>query len=270
MVDPLLEIRGVTKRFELADRTVTALSDASATVVEGEVVCLLGPSGCGKSTLLRTVAGLETPTEGSIRFMGKPVTGPNAERGMVFQDYALFPWLDVRANVAFGPRANGSSKRSADQIADRYLEMVGLAEFADVWPHQLSGGMQQRVAIARVLANNSKLVLMDEPFGALDAMTRERLQKELLSIRELTGLTVLFVTHSIEEAVLLGSRVIVMASGPGRIVSDRSVDLPYPRDPTAPEFNLIRRSLTETLHGHPAAAVQPTGSNRKMGAVDIG
>ncbi|RVU39395.1 ABC transporter ATP-binding protein [Hwanghaeella grinnelliae] len=256
MTEAFLELRDVTKSFTLPAREVVALSTTSLQIEQGALVCLLGPSGCGKSTLLRLVAGFEQPSGGNIIFHGKPISSPGPERGMIFQDYALFPWLTVRQNVAFGPRARGMGRRSAGDLADRYLDMVGLNEFAEVWPHQLSGGMRQRVAIARVLANDAKLVLMDEPFGALDAMTRERLQQELLTICAQTGLTVLFVTHSIEEAVLLGDRVIVMSAGPGRVVSDLAVSLPHPRDPTDASFNDIRRGLSEALHGgHSAAPV---------------
>lgn len=253
MTEPFLELKNVTKRFSLHDRDVTALSTTSLTIEEGEFVCLLGPSGCGKSTLLRLVAGFETPSEGEIFFQGRKVTEPGPERGMVFQDYALFPWLTVRQNVEFGPRARGLKRSDVQATAQRFLEMVGLEAFSDAWPRQLSGGMRQRVAIARVLANDARLVLMDEPFGALDAMTREHLQKELLTICRQTGLTALFVTHSIEEAVMLGSRVLVMSTGPGRVASDKRIDLSHPRDPTSARFNAIRRALSETLYGAPDA-----------------
>ena len=181
---------------------------------------------------------------------GKPVTGPAPDRGMVFQDYGLFPWLTVHQNIGFGPASRGLPRKVVKETADRFVTMVGLNRFADAWPHQLSGGMKQRVAIARVLANDADMVLMDEPFGALDAMTRERLQDELLDIWQRTRLTVLFVTHSIEEAIFLADRVVVMEPGPGRIASEYRIDLPRPRDVASPEFNEVRRELSARLHSH--------------------
>ena len=169
---------------------------------------------------------------------------------MVFQDYALFPWLSVRDNIGFGPVARGLSGGEVKATVDKFIELVGLQKFATAYPHQLSGGMKQRVAIARVLANDAELVLMDEPFGALDAMTRERLQDELLEIWQRTGLTVVFVTHSVEEAIFLAGRVVVMTPGPGRIESDNALELPRPRDVSSPEFNDIRRVLGAKLHSH--------------------
>jgi len=251
-VDPLLELRGVSKEFELAGRRIEALRETHLRVDKGEFVCLIGASGCGKSTLLRIVAGFESPTRGQAFMSGAPIGGPGPERGMVFQDYGLFPWLTVRGNIGFGPI---SRKRPADEVKqaiDRFIALVGLQRFADAYPHQLSGGMKQRVAIARVLANDAKAVLMDEPFGALDAMTREHLQDELLEIWERTGLTVLFVTHSIEEAIFLADRIVVMSPGPGRIESEVTVPLPRPRDVVTPEFNAIRRELSLKLHSHHA------------------
>jgi NitT/TauT family transport system ATP-binding protein len=167
---------------------------------------------------------------------------------MVFQDYGLFPWLSVRDNIGFGPAARGIAKPQIKATVDRFIEMIGLSRFADSYPHQLSGGMKQRVAIARVLANDARVVLMDEPFGALDAMTRERLQDELLEIWARTKLTVIFVTHAIEEAILLADRVVAMQPGPGRVVSDTRIELPRPRDVSSPEFNELRRALSAQLH----------------------
>jgi NitT/TauT family transport system ATP-binding protein len=224
------------------------LRGADLLVPRGEFICLLGASGCGKSTLLRIVAGFEPASAGRVSVAGKPVTGPGPNRGMVFQDYGLFPWLSVRDNVGFGPKARGLPRAEVARIADRFVETVGLTRFADAYPHQLSGGMKQRVAIARVLANDAELVLMDEPFGALDAMTRERLQDELLGIWAARALTVLFVTHAIEEAILLADRVIVMSPGPGHIVADERILLPRPRDVASPEFNEVRRRLAAMLH----------------------
>jgi len=250
--DPILELRGVSKQFALQGHRIDALRDARLRVRKGEFVCLIGASGCGKSTLLRIVAGFETPSRGQALMWTMPIAGPGPERGMVFQDYALFPWLTVRGNIGFGPLARGRPSREVKDTVERFIELVGLQRFADAYPHQLSGGMKQRVAIARVLANDAELVLMDEPFGALDAMTRERLQDELLDIWQRTSLTVLFVTHSIEEAVFLADRIVVMSPGPGRIESEVTVPLPRPRSVVAPEFNELRRELAQRLHSHHA------------------
>ncbi|MDB5646041.1 ABC transporter ATP-binding protein [Methylobacterium sp.] len=247
---PILDIRDVGKTFTVKDRTVTALKGANLTVRRGEFVCLLGASGCGKSTLLRIVAGFEAASSGEACMWGKPIAGPDPSRGMVFQDYGLFPWLSVRDNIGFGPKSRG---RPAPEIRDtvaRYIDLVGLQAFADAHPHQLSGGMKQRVAIARVLANEAEVVLMDEPFGALDAMTRERLQDELLDLWSRTGLTVLFVTHAIEEAIFLADRVVVMSPSPGRIDAVHAIDLARRRDVSSPAFNDIRRTLSAQLHSH--------------------
>jgi NitT/TauT family transport system ATP-binding protein len=249
---PILDIQGVGKTYTLGDARIEALRDANLTVKKGEFVCLIGASGCGKSTLLRIVAGFEQPTAGSAKMWSKPITGPGPDRGMVFQDYGLFPWLTVRENIGFGPMSRGLGKAETRDIVERFVSLVGLTRFADAHPHQLSGGMKQRVAIARVLANDAEIVLMDEPFGALDAMTRERLQDELLELWQRTGLTVLFVTHSIEEAIFLADRVVVMEPGPGRIASEHRITLPRPRDVASPEFNDVRRELGARLHSHHA------------------
>jgi NitT/TauT family transport system ATP-binding protein len=247
---PIIDIRNVSKTFHLQGLEIQALKNANLSIHKGEFITLIGASGCGKSTLLRMIAGFEQPTTGEVCMWGKQVEGPAPERGMVFQDYALFPWLTVRGNIGFGPMSRGLSKAVVAEATDRFLEMVGLTRFADAYPHQLSGGMRQRVAIARVLANDAEVVLMDEPFGALDAMTRERLQEELLDIWSRTGLTVVFVTHAIEEAVLLADRVVVMSPSPGRIESDNAIKLPRPRDILSPEFNDVRRELGASLHSH--------------------
>jgi NitT/TauT family transport system ATP-binding protein len=246
----LIRVDYVTKRFDGPAGEIVALERANLSIDQGEFVCLIGASGCGKSTLLRIVAGFEAASEGQVLMAGSPVVGPGPDRGMVFQDYGLFPWLSVRQNIAFGPAARGLSRAKVTEIVDRFIEVVGLRKFADAFPHQLSGGMKQRVAIARVLANDARVVLMDEPFGALDAMTRERLQDELLELWAKTGLTVIFVTHSIEEAIFLADRVVVMSPGPGRIVSDNRIGLPRPRDVSSPEFNELRRVLSAQLHSH--------------------
>jgi NitT/TauT family transport system ATP-binding protein len=250
--NPILDLRGVSKEFALQGQRIEALRDANLRVRPGEFVCLIGASGCGKSTLLRIVAGFEIVTRGQALMWGRPITGPGPERGMVFQDYGLFPWLTVRGNIGFGPSARGRPTQEVRETVDRFITLVGLQRFAEAYPHQLSGGMKQRVAIARVLANDAEIVLMDEPFGALDAMTRERLQDELLEIWQRTRLTVLFVTHSIEEAIFLGDRIMVMSPGPGRIDSEFIVDLPRPRDVVAADFNDLRRELSLKLHSHHA------------------
>ena len=249
---PIIEIGRVSKQFQLQEQTIHALSDATLSIAKGEFVCLIGASGCGKSTLLRIMAGFEQPSAGEALMWGKPIEGPDPSRGMVFQDYALFPWLSVRDNIGFGPTSRGLGRAEVKATVDKFIELVGLQKFATAYPHQLSGGMKQRVAIARVLANDAELVLMDEPFGALDAMARERLQDELLDIWQRTKLTVVFVTHSIEEAIFLADRVVVMTPGPGRIESDNQLELPRPRDVASPEFNAIRRVLGAKLHSHHA------------------
>jgi ABC-type nitrate/sulfonate/bicarbonate transport system ATPase subunit len=245
-----LAIRGVTKRFAVGDDEIEALARIDVTIAAGEFVCLIGASGCGKSTLLRVVAGFEEPTTGDVLVQSKPITGPGSDRGMVFQDYALFPWMTVRQNIGFGPRQRQLPRQKIESIADEFLKLVGLDRFADRYPAQLSGGMKQRVAIARVLANNASVLLMDEPFGALDALTREQLQHELQQIWARTGVTVIFVTHSVEEAVLLADRVLVMSAGPGRIENDVTIDLPRPRDVSSPEFNAARRDVARRLTSH--------------------
>ena len=249
-----LTVRGVTKRFAIGDDEVEALAPIDLVIPKGEFVCMIGASGCGKSTLLRIIAGFEEPTTGEVAIDGKPVTGPGSDRGMVFQDYALFPWMTVRQNISFGPRQRHLPREEIDKTTDEFVRMVGLERFADRYPNQLSGGMKQRVAIARVLANNANILLMDEPFGALDALTREQLQNELLQIWKRTGVTTIFVTHSVEEAVLLADRVLVMSAGPGRIDSDFRIDLPRPRDVSSPEFNALRRDVARRLTSHLALA----------------
>ena len=248
MIEPILSAINAGKVYP---GNIEALRSANLTVAPGEFVCLIGASGCGKSTLLRMIAGFETVTTGQIIVNGQKVTGPGPDRGMVFQDYGLFPWLTIRKNLAFGPIARGKPKAEAMAIADRFVTMMGLERFADSYPHQLSGGMKQRVAIGRVLANDARMALMDEPFGALDAMTRERLQEELLTIWRATNLSVVFVTHSLEEAIYLADRVVVMSPGPGRIIAEEHIALERPRDVSSPQFNDIRRHLASLLHvGH--------------------
>jgi taurine transport system ATP-binding protein len=205
-------------RFDLKNgSSVQALKDVSLDIEAGQIITVLGPSGCGKTTLLNIVAGFLAPTEGKVVLNGQTVQGPGAERGMVFQQGALFEWMDVRANVAFGPRMKGTPKAEQDEKVKRLLEIVGLADFEDKAVYELSGGMQQRVALARCLANDPDVILMDEPLGALDALTREKMQGLVLKLWKETGKTILLITHSVEEAVLLGERLLVLAPRPGRI-----------------------------------------------------
>ncbi len=227
-----------------------ALEPTNLTVGDNDFVTILGPSGCGKSTLLRLVAGLDTPTTGRILLDGKPVTGPGPDRGMVFQSYTLFPWLTVAENIAFGLREKGVPADKRREVVSVWLERIGLTSFAEHYPKQLSGGMQQRTAIARALANDPAILLLDEPFGALDNQTRALMQELLLGIWEREAKTVLFVTHDIEEAIFLASRVVVMSARPGRIKADIRVDLPHPRHytiKTSPEFSALKARLTEEI-----------------------
>jgi NitT/TauT family transport system ATP-binding protein len=238
-----IQIEGVAKSYAGAHGSVTALSGIDLAIPAGQFVCLLGPSGCGKSTLLNAIAGFETPTAGLIRVGGRPVTGPGPDRAMVFQDYALFPWLTVAGNVGFGLSVRGVPRGEREQRVGALLAMLGLADFAPRFPRDLSGGMRQRVAIARALAVDAPVLLMDEPFGALDALTRQNLQDELLRVWERLGQTIVFVTHSIEEALYLADRVVLMSSRPGTIQRDQFIALPRPRDPASAPFNDLKRDL---------------------------
>jgi ABC-type nitrate/sulfonate/bicarbonate transport system ATPase subunit len=252
---PAIDLKGVSKVFSIGGRNVQALREVDLSINKGEFVCLIGASGCGKSTLLRIMAGFETASSGSASMYGMPIAGPGPERGMVFQDYGLFPWLTVKENIGFGQRQRNLPKARLDEISAYYTDMVGLTKFADYYPGQLSGGMKQRVSIARVLANDCEVLLMDEPFGALDALTREKLQQDLLEIWARTKLTVVFVTHAVEEAVLMSDRVVVMTAGPGRIEEDIKLALERPRDITAIEFNQVRRDITQYLSSHVSSKV---------------
>jgi NitT/TauT family transport system ATP-binding protein len=242
-----IQVRGLSRTFVAAGHTTPALVDIDLDIAEREFVCLLGPSGCGKSTLLNIVAGFLRPTAGDVRVDNRPVTEPGADRGVVFQEYVLFPWLTVTGNVEFGPRLKGVAAEQRRATVARYLELVGLAAHRDKYPAQLSGGMKQRVAIARALANNPAIILMDEPFGALDAQTREVLQDELGRIQRVEHKTVLFVTHSIREAVYLADRVVVMTSAPGRIKQVFTIKLPEVRDRFAPEFTQYESDITRVV-----------------------
>jgi len=252
----ILTIRNLDKTFLSDKGNVTALQGVDLTVAKGEFVCLLGASGCGKSTLLRIIGGFEDPSSGHAEIYGSAINGPGPDRGMVFQDYALFPWLTVEENIAFGPKHQGRTRAEIAEVTDKFMEMVGLTGFRNTYPNALSGGMKQRVAIARVLANDADILLMDEPFAALDALTRAKLQEELLEIWERTRLTIIFVTHSVEEAVILSDRIVVMGAGPGHIETDISVDLARPRDPSSIPFNDVRRDVSNQLRSHIAPALR--------------
>ena len=274
MAVPILHVEQVSKSFvgpggESGAKRIDALKNVSLTIQKGEFVCLIGASGCGKSTLLRLIGGFDTATSGTTKMWDTPITEPGPERGMVFQDYGLFPWLTVRGNIGFGPAARGRPRKEIADVSARFVEMVGLTRFADAYPHQLSGGMKQRVAIARVLANDAEVLLMDEPFGALDAMTRERLQEELLDLWQRTKLTIIFVTHAIEEAIFLADRVVVMSPSPGRIESDHRITLTRPRDVASPEFNQIRRAIAAELVSHHAPKTRvPEAAKPELGHAD--
>ena len=255
----LLVARNVSKTYfdTVANDNVVALDDICLAIRPHEFVSVIGPSGCGKSTFLRLVAGLDKPTSGEIMVSGRKITGPGADRGMVFQEYALLPWKTTAANIEFGPRLKGLPKAERAAITQRFVELVGLKGFENKYPHQLSGGMRQRAAVARVLANNPLVLLMDEPFAAVDAMTRQHLQEELAVITAHERTTVLFITHAIEEAVFLSDRVIALSGRPGRIVADLTIDLPRPRRWDAvvndARFIACRDELTRCIHGRPKA-----------------
>ncbi|MES2900860.1 MAG: ABC transporter ATP-binding protein [Pseudomonadota bacterium] len=240
-------IDGVSKVFNTDGRELIALQDIHLVIPHGQFTCLLGPSGCGKSTLLNAVAGFALPTRGTILADGRAVTAPGPERGMVFQEYALFPWMTVEANVAFGLEIKGMPKAAIAARVSDLLKMLSLWDFRQRFPKDLSGGMRQRVAIARVLALDSPIMLMDEPFGALDALTRRNLQDELLRIWSALKKTVIFVTHSIEEALYLADRIVVMTYRPGSVKRDIMVELPRMRDPASPQFNALKRELGQLV-----------------------
>jgi NitT/TauT family transport system ATP-binding protein len=244
----MLKITGLHKEFTKDDGTkMVAVDDFTLDINDGEFVCVLGPSGCGKTTVLRMIAGLETNTSGSMLLDDKEISGPGSDRGMVFQEFALLPWRNVRKNVEFGLELKKMPPEQRKEVAQKYIDLVGLNGFEKYLPTQLSGGMKQRVGIARALANNPNILLMDEPFGALDAQTRNQMQKELLRIWKETKKTVMFVTHSVDEAVFLADRVVVLTSRPGRIKEIITVDQERPRDRADPLFLSLRKKILMEL-----------------------
>ncbi|MFM2481855.1 ABC transporter ATP-binding protein [Celerinatantimonas sp. YJH-8] len=251
MSQSLLQVKGVTRIFESAKQApVQALTPIHLNVEKNDFVTILGPSGCGKSTLLRIVAGLDTPSSGQLYLNQAPITGPSADRGMVFQSYTLFPWLTVAENIRYGLTEKGMNAKQQQEICQYYLNQVGLKDFADHYPRQLSGGMQQRTAIARALANSPKMLLMDEPFGALDNQTRVMMQELLLNIWEKEKTTVMFVTHDIDEAIFMANRVVIFSARPGRIKTELASPFEHPRHytlKTTPEFMALKSQITEEI-----------------------
>lgn len=257
MSEPMISIQGVSKHFG----EFQALQRVNLEVAKGEFVVLLGASGCGKSTLLNLITGFEPPTSGRITVNGREVNKVDPHCGMVFQQYALFPWLSVKENVGFGLKMKGMGRSKRDEVAQRFIEMVGLKGFEDKFPNALSGGMRQRVSIARVLANDPDVILLDEPFAALDAMTRQVLQDELLRIYEQSGKTIVFITHSIDEALLLSTRMLIMSARPGRIVTDLRNDLPMPRTAEvqlSPRYNELKAQIWETVQAEVMRSLEAT------------
>jgi NitT/TauT family transport system ATP-binding protein len=249
--EALLRVEHLSKRFVSRGRETLALDDINFVTHRREFLCVVGPSGCGKSTLARIIAGLEEHTSGTILLDGKPVSGPGRDRGMVFQGYTLFPWLTVKKNVMFGLEINGMGTLQAQREALQWLELVGLEKFAEAYPHQLSGGMKQRVAIVRALANQPRVLLMDEPFGALDAQTRCRMQAHLLEIWKKIDITIVFITHDLEEAIFLADRILVLSPHPGRVQELIEVPVPRPRSSAqflTPEFLATKARLEELIH----------------------
>jgi NitT/TauT family transport system ATP-binding protein len=246
-----ISVQGVTKTFDLSGKEFVALDNVSLDIANNEFVTVVGPSGCGKSTLMNVLAGLDEPTSGQAIVDGKVVSGPGPERGVIFQQYALFPWLTVRKNVEFGLKTAGLGAKERREKAEHFIEMVGLSQFADALPKMLSGGMKQRCAIARAYAVDPTILLMDEPFGALDALTRVKLQEQLLDTWSQEKRTVVFITHDVDEAVFLANRVVVMAARPGRIFDIIDVDLPYPRTEEmrlSPEFTALRNRVWHSVY----------------------
>jgi len=245
----MISVRNLSKTFRTDDHEVRALDGFDLEVSDGEIACILGPSGCGKTTVLRIVAGLVPDYEGEVLVRGKEVRSAGPDRGMVFQEFALFPWRTVRRNIEFGPEVKGLPLQKRHTISSELIDLVGLRGFEDSHPNQLSGGMKQRVGIARALANDPAVLMMDEPFGALDAQTRNLMQRELLRIWSTTKKTIMFVTHSVDEAVYLADRVVVMTARPGSVKETIPITLPRPRDRTSAEFIAIRGEALSSLQG---------------------
>ena len=257
-----IDIHDLCIVFDTPAGDFTAVDRVSFQARPGEFLCLLGPSGCGKSTVLNAIAGFEPPASGQMNVLGREVRGPGPERGMVFQQPNLFPWRTVRGNIGHGPRMARKSRREIKEKTDRLIEMVGLTRFAEAYPHMLSGGMQQRVALARSLANQPQILLMDEPFGALDAQTRAMMQEHLLALWAKIGATIVFVTHDVDEAVFLADRVLIMTASPGQIRSDLTVNLARPRDVSMlsePAFLELRRTCLEVIREESARAFAQQG-----------
>ncbi len=245
---PKIRLLNAGKSFHTSSEAAhVALAAGNLDIYEGEFVCLVGPSGCGKSTVINLMAGFEQPTEGSVMIDGKPVLKPDPDRIMIFQDYGLFPWKTALDNILFGLKCRGISKAEAKKRALAALSGVGLSAWAQRHPHELSGGMKQRVALARALAVEPSVLFMDEPFAALDAFTRLHLQDELLELRKKRKITIIFVTHDLDEAVYLGERIVLMAPNPGRFENNITIDLPYPRDRTDKHFDRYRKELFEAF-----------------------
>jgi NitT/TauT family transport system ATP-binding protein len=248
----VMTVGSVGRIFDSPQGPITALSGIVFDVHQREFISVIGPSGCGKSTLIRIVAGLESCTDGAVLVDGQPVVGPGPDRGMVFQSYTLFPWLSVRRNVMFGPSMKGMPRAESERQADEWLRVVGLSKFADHYPNQLSGGMKQRVAIARALANQPRILLMDEPFGALDAQTRCSMQAHLLQICASVDVTVMFITHDLDEAIYLSDRIVVLGAHPGRVLEIIEVPVPRPRSSEqflSGPFLATKARLEELIHG---------------------
>ena len=263
----ILEVKNLSKRFVGAQGETEALRDVNFKIHRREFVCVIGPSGCGKSTLVRILAGLESLSRGSVLLDGKPVTKPGRDRGMVFQGYSLFPWLTVKRNVMFGPEMGGVSKTTAETHAREWLELVGLTKFADAYPHQLSGGMRQRVAIARALVNEPRIMLMDEPFGALDAQTRSRMQAHLLDIWKNIDITIVFITHDLDEAIHLADRILVFKPHPGELQEIIEVPVPRPRSAgqiSGAQFQATKARLEALIHPAEAALDEEAVDNKPM------
>jgi NitT/TauT family transport system ATP-binding protein len=263
----VMKVDGLTRVFGDDAARVTALDRIHFEVRKREFISVIGPSGCGKSTLIRILAGLDYPSDGLVELDGLPVDGPGADRGMVFQNYTLFPWLTVKQNVMFGPNMKGTPRLRAERKALEWLNVVGLGEFANAYPSQLSGGMKQRVAIARALANQPRILLMDEPFGALDAQTRCSMQAHLLKIWESVDVTILFITHDLDEAIYLSDRVVVLGAHPGRILEIIEVPVARPRDSDqflSGHFLATKKRLEQLIHHRETSAKQDAG---KLGIV---